>query len=649
MFCGLLFVLLISSATVPGRASEEDIPCEGDACLVPEAGSVLLQSHRDARRNVDTDDPDDSPDDEDDDEHLYDNNSVTEDELKTYNDLTLAFPIALQNVSNFTGLLTTPNVSHGNVHHQFGDGTADLNLLFSKVEGLYQILHGLPNGSDYCPFNDFTKIRRCIGITMCLLQKGTPHVVPLEVYTLYVELFARFETITWDLVEEALENEGASIKQEDYQIPNVTLCDWTDHPGELELLQPSSAQSESGDVSATLAVAATLQRAYEASHTIFDSHYANSSMASTVEKLETAWRPVCESLGCDHTNYWDLLAASHGHSRAMVEMNAPARYIHSQVRARVLLENRVQRFLGVHGDDFAQRAYRQEDVQPAHEESMHSYFDKSRATLKRHTTEFVHSLDHESIDRVTRLVDGDRLEAFFNKFDEGSSEPSFLDTDDELSEDDVISDTHDAELAVEDGALAETGADIGTEESRLWRRRRRDRRRCRRRFWKKVGCAVVSVVNAVAGFIADLFECVGQCKTLVATGYCKKFPAATSNFGVGVGFTMSGGNLQTILSGNPQPSIALSISVVFGAVPGTPITGGVRVGVGIGGGVSCSGSGCSVGISVGATTSAIWPTTGGACNFGKEILSFKCMKAAGLAISLFCCRFNVITGAEDCR
>jgi hypothetical protein len=602
----------------------------------------------------------DAPDDEDDEEdeaHLYDNGTVPDDELMLYNELILAFPIALINLSNFSGLITTQDVPHGpDVPHQFGkDGAADLRLFFSKLEGMYQTLHLLPNGSNVCPFNDFSKVRRCLGLSMCLLQKASPHILPLEVYTLYVELYSRFEEITWDLIQQAMDQEQAVDLGGDYAVPSGMVCDFTDHPGELELLQANAGNSESTGLSATLAVAASLHRAFESSHAIFDSHVTNSSMSSTVQQLETAWRPVCESLGCDHTNYWDFLAASHAHSRAMLEVNAPAKYIHSQIRGRVLLDNRVQRFLGAHGDDFAHRAYRHEDIQPTHHESMHAYFDKSRAALKRHTSEFVNSLDQENIDRVTRLVDSDRLEAFFSKLDEShteeSVEPEFLelDVDDDGEDKSIASIADDAESTAANVALTETETGVGMDASRLWRRRRRDRRRCRRRFWKKAGCAVASVVSAVANFVADLFECVGQTKTLVATGYCKKFPNAAAAMGVGVGFTMSAGNLQGILGGTMQPSIALSISVVFGAVPGTPLTGGVRVGVGIGGGVACSGSGCSVGISVGAVTSAIWPTTGGACNFGKEILSFKCMKAAGFAVSLFCCRFNVVDGTEDCR
>jgi hypothetical protein len=490
---------------------------------------------------------------------------------------------------------------------------------------------------------------------MCVLQKATPHVLPLSVYTLYTELFARFDSITWGLVEEALEKEKAIDKLEEYVVPEALVCDFTDHPGELELLESDDVHSQSAGLSATLAVAVALQRAVQSSHDIFDSHFANSSMSATVHKLEQAWLPVCKSLGCDHTNYWDLLAASHGHSLAMLTVNAPAKYIHSQIRGRVLLENRVQHFLGAHGDDFAAKAYRHEDVQPVHHEGMDTYFDQTRTAMKQHVSGFVTSLDGATIDRVTRFIDGDRLEAFLIKLDEAKAgEPGLMELE-SGRDDETVADETDSHAAA--GALTETLTDLefeaSSESARLWRRRRRTRRRkansCRRRFWKKAGCAISAAVQAVGNFLSDLFECVGQTKTLVATGYCKKFPAPTSNFGVGVGFTMSGGNLQTILSGDPQPSIALKISVVFGAVPGTPLTGGVRIGVGIGGGVACSGNGCSVGISVGAATSAIWPTTGVDCTFGSQILSFRCMKAAGLAISILCCTFNVIDGTEDCR
>lgn len=427
---------------------------------------------------------------------------------------------------------------------------------------------------------------------MCVLQKATPRAIPLTVYTLYAELYARFDSITWGLIQEAMSEEGAIDEEEgtEYVLPQTLVCDFTDHPDEVELAQYDAAQSESIELSATLAVSAALHEAVETSHRIFDLHLENSSMDYTVQKLEHAWRPVCESLGCDHTNYWDFLVASHGHSLMLSTIRAPAKYIHSQIHDRVLLENRVQHFLGAHGDDFARRAYRHEDVQPVHYDNMNVYFEQARTAMMKHVSGVVSALDVGTIGRIKRFFDGDRMEAFLSKRRASDG---------------------DAKDAAE---LMEV----------KW-------------FWE---------------WVEEVFSCAGNVKTMVATGYCKKFPAPTSLVGVGMGIAMSGSvSITKVLKGEFPGAVAAAISVVFGAVPGTPLTGGVRVGVGVGLSASCTTGGCTLGLSVGAVTSAIWPSyVGHYCVAGPVILGvFKCMNSAGLSVSLVCCNWNFITGETDCR
>jgi len=101
--------------------------------------------------------------------------------------------------------------------------------------------------------------------------------------------------------------------------------------------------------------------------------------------------------------------------------------------------------------------------------------------------------------------------------------------------------------------------------------------------------------------------------------------------------------------------LQVGLSLVFGAVPGTAETGGLRTGVGINGGVQCTAKTCSVKISVGAVGSALIPCAGAspACVLGPVLAIFGdlygCFYSFSVVVTALCCELDMLTGTNNCR
>lgn len=170
--------------------------------------------------------------------------------------------------------------------------------------------------------------------------------------------------------------------------------------------------------------------------------------------------------------------------------------------------------------------------------------------------------------------------------------------------------------------------------------------------------SVAKAAKAVAHFVVNLFRCIGTITSMVAVGYCKKFPVTlppipSPNRGVGLSLTASRVHgLGEMLAGKaPSVGVAVKISAVIGAIPGTPFSGGVRAGSGMGVSFSCvQGKTCNVGLSAGYVVSALVPTRREkTCVAGGWFKGFRCMVAAGVSISTICCNLDVVTGKTNCR
>jgi len=589
---------------------------------------------------------------------VHDDANVTA-EYGPHADLAAAMSLVLINLTNVSGTLSEK--------HNISNPRDDLMMLYDKVDGFYVVLQEVM-GEDfdvYCPFRAGGRLRQCIEIGMCLIQRDVPRYMSMATYTSLMEHKERFTSISWETIQEFLGDEDPNmLVPDEHSTPEKYRCDGNqqeDSRGNLSFIQVQSTRSQQA-----LAAALLLEHATQATHRILDGHRINSSMEATIEALEHTWQPFCEKVGCDHTNHWDHYLASHGHTMELIEVGAHASHLRKQVRNRNLLEIRVQKFAAEHGETFADRYYRTGESQKSLQRAT-TYLETLRYKHTKFMLQYVHSLDdEEKAKKVLRLVDRQAFAKFFARHQENPQELQLPPHMEELVRN-LDTRTHaytqaPVQSAQEEGeleeahtqALVQSAQEEGELEGRFWRRRRRRRRRgtCnRRRFFEGVGCAISRVVNAVVGFIATVFRCFGQPRVMTVAGFAKKFPFAPPPgvlVGVGISFGCNAGiDIRALLNGQPADSIACGIGVVFGAVPFTPVTGGFRAGVGVGGGISCSGRGCRVGIAVGAVASALIPTN--TCSLGGWFAGFRCMRGVGLAITAVCCQFDLTGGSHDCR
>lgn len=159
------------------------------------------------------------------------------------------------------------------------------------------------------------------------------------------------------------------------------------------------------------------------------------------------------------------------------------------------------------------------------------------------------------------------------------------------------------------------------------------------------------------------FKCLGMTALMIAKGYVFKIPDM-SYTGGGLQMGMQDGfvfptSLGNFMSGNfaAVRRIQFFVAIVIGSIPFDKHLGGARGGVGVSGNIGCDTSGsCSVGISVATTLSAVakWDPAvdPGACLVGTYLMGptgFTCMASVGVALTIFCCTYNFMTGASNCR
>jgi len=592
--------------------------CVGQGCQ--DRGSNLLQVQREKDRISDGDEEDD----QDEDGPVAE---VGSDEL--YGELTLATTVVMVNVTNYTGLIMSEeNVQPNTLSHKFGvDPAADLDLLFEKSDGFFSVMHEfLGNDADLCPRRSFSSIMRCIGIAICALSKVVPAKLSLEAFTLLVELGQRFEAITWPELEQVMDESGMVKMNGELLVPPQYACDLTDDTQTESLIELSMKKDESSSLSTALRTSLSMERAMRLTHKALDDHGTNASIHPTIAAFRKAWQPFCQDVTCDHTNYWDIYGVSHAHTGKLIQAGASVHHLRNHIKNRMSLELKVQKFLSVHGDEFAESAYRVVGESAHHE--MQSYFGQGKAALRRDTLAYVLSQGDDAAN-LLRHFDDNRFAAFVSQRIKATDVGNLTD----ISSSQALVETNSQELLNEEGLVKYGG-----------------RRRRRRRVFKVIGDGIKSVVNSVVDFVKDLFACVGSVKSLAAVGYCKKFPLPTSVVGVGVGFGASvGEDLGSLLQGTRVPNIRIFMGMVVGAVPGSPVTGGIRTGIGVGGRVACTPSTCNLGISVGAVAAALWPTMDPQCFFGTFLIGFRCMKGGGVSVSILCCHFDLVTGAENCR
>ncbi|OLQ02940.1 hypothetical protein AK812_SmicGene14161 [Symbiodinium microadriaticum] len=273
-------------------------------------------------------------------------------QIQYVQELTVALPLAVINLTNCTQLLRDGNLVGGNITFRASDFGHDVPFVMDKAAGFYAILDDVlsrATDGNPCFHEDLRSYMACIVAASCVIQAAVPAYVSMEVYAMILEQVTRFEEITWPLLRDALDHEEGSTLASDILLPEAFVCDGSEHDPSFLQLDSDSHEASQRLISelgtehmATASMALALRVAAANSHQILDSHATNGSLDATIEKLQHVWHPVCQQLGCDHTNFWDIYLQHHKHSMAVIKTNH-AGLLRSDIKLRFHLEQRVQR------------------------------------------------------------------------------------------------------------------------------------------------------------------------------------------------------------------------------------------------------------------------------------------------------------------
>merc|ERR1719375_117080 len=574
------------------------------------------------------------------------------------------------------------------------DFKKDFQLLKDAWAGLCKVMKHVQGGEAACPQADITKMKSCIAKANCVIEEGVDQSAlakdqdQIKAYTLLIELYDKFDTVQWEKMLAFLTREKVIVKGADYVGPDELKCaglkELRKHANKGKITSFMEADSEEQE--AAYRVSAALVAAAETTHAVLDSHKANSSVEETVAALHRAWQVPCEMLDCDHTNYWDLLGASHRHSLALIESGASAHHMRVHVGVRARMEHRMQVFIGTDGMNFANRIIRTEGTRT--EALAKAYADALYEATQKMWLEHPKKYGVSSL--LLSLVPREKLheqaKTDFQKLavqsimDDNLVMASKKATLYRMMEERGLSVSSDEEPDVdeEESLLVEEEPDV---DALLERASSMDRSLSRKgvaKAFSAVGKAVVKVAKAVGGAIVSGFVAIGKAVVTVATaignvikafvdfvlslfqcfgfgvvgtqGYTKTFPASPAGY---FKFSLSASvsdAIGGIFQGQVSRSIGVGISLGF--TIGTTMEIGISLGVGISAGISCgvnsrTGGSCVFSIGVGITASAAIPDA--TCIFGQNIFgTFKCGKSFGLTLKIMCCNIISVTGCSSC-
>merc|ERR1719267_399062 len=574
--------------------------------------------------------------------------------------------------------------------HDFGK---DIKLLKQAWAGMCKVMKQVKGGAKACPRSKIIKMKSCVHKAVCTIEKGIDskklknNKKQLKTYTLLMELYDKFENVAWDKMMGVLRAElgrTKKLKKVDFVSPSELACSGLKKLRKATGVKKKSKsfmEADNEEQEAAYRVSEALVAAAETTHAVLDSHTANSSVEETVAALHRAWKVPCEMLDCDHTNYWDLLGASHSHSLALIEAGASAHHMRVHVGVRARLEHRMQDFIGTDGMHFADRIIRTEGTRT--EALARAYADTLYEAALEMWTEHPKKYGVSSL--LLGLVPREELHEQAKTDFQKEAVQAIMD-------DNFIVASKKANLykMMEERGLSVSDLDAGeeTEEeeeevpfSLVERSNRLDRTLGRKgvaKFFSSVGKGIVKVGKAVGGAIVSGFVAIGKAVVTVATaignvvkafvdfvlslfkcfgfgtvgtsGYTRTFPASPAGyFKMALAATVSDA-LGGIFQG--QVSRSIGIAITLGFVVGATMEIGISVGVGISAGIACgvnskTGGSCVFSIGVGITASAAIPDA--TCIFGQTIFGvFKCGKSFGLTLKIMCCNINLVTGCSSC-
>jgi len=599
-------------------------------------------------------------------------------------DLIFSLPLVISNLTNYS---TSISLSQDTVSkngglkaaaYKFGNPESDKALLLENVAGFMATLLADPSAkaagvAEKCPKGDSTVVKTCVDLGLCLVQthlSSSPQAQMQfkSIYTMLEQLDAQFADIAWPMIKASLLHEE-KVFLEGYagEMPPPThetsfleasayAC-----PGKTALTEEDDSE-DTAVRAAAYHTSAVLQATAKAAHAILDAHTHNSSQESTVQALQQAWKPSCELLNCDYTNYYDLFGVSHTHSLVLLEAGASLQHIRTHVRTRHRLEVRVQQFVGDHPDmmDLVMRRDTKTATRVQH----------FAGALKRHMLSFVS--DHVATKTDAELmmhIGSQKLKEFHEdqseengaSFQNAVADFAQLDEMQQQQEDGEKEDQELSQLEEESEEEDEEEEDHRGGKGRRPRPRPRRRARSRGRrggfgkTMRRIGKGIAKAAKAVWKFIATNFKCLGQAAIMSTVGYNKKFMSEWNTwggglqFGVQVGFSTDLGNF--LKTGFVQ-TLVFFVGIVIGGIPYDNNWGGGRAGVGVSGTIAISKNGVTAGISVATCAANVAPKTPAPpeCVCGISLFNqFKCMQAFGAAITIMCCKYNFVTGKNTCR
>ncbi|CAE6954255.1 unnamed protein product, partial [Symbiodinium sp. CCMP2456] len=555
-------------------------------------------------------------------------------------ELTLAFPLVLQNLTFASGVIRSGDkmLDRSVIKYHPGNFQSDEEFVADKTAGFYAVLHDFISldkegkaAADACPHALIPNIMPCIKAASCVIQAGVPDIVDMEIYASMLEQMTRFEQILWPLLRDGLVHEkGGETLADDLVFPEAYTCDDSVHTpdDDTATVQVATAltqltASTSSEHAATLAVAAAMHEATVASHQVLDAHGANSSMDFTIDKLQQSWHFVCQKTGCDPTNYWDIFFRHHEHSLNLITLGHPS-LLRADIKMRFQLQHRVQRFIADNSGDFSfiQKFARMNQEQTYSWDVAVAYHRRNKEALNSFAMTVLNSLPES---RTERLVDRQKL----------------VEAEQELQRERSpgaaggLNGTNQMSALQVQGEL-DTEAEEGVTGNSQWGRRRR-----RRRIWQ----AIVAVVQRVAKAIGSLLACLGDFGKFAATGYTRAFSTSTAG---SIGLSAGNTNFLKDILGGKTPSGWISLDMGFSVGSTSEVW---WAGSGFSGSLVCDTTGaCSIyiAVSVLATGNAKTPWSP-LCPMGPTWAGMDCSHCAGASVTILCCSFDLTNGHNTCR
>ena len=114
-------------------------------------------------------------------------------------ELTVALPLALINLTNASGLLHDIDAQSPDIAFHPGNISRDIEFVTDKAAGFYAALNDFMGPEDplrYCPPGVVQNIWSCIHASVCIIQSAVPNHVGMDTYSGLLEQVTRLRVIS---------------------------------------------------------------------------------------------------------------------------------------------------------------------------------------------------------------------------------------------------------------------------------------------------------------------------------------------------------------------------------------------------------------------------------------------------------------------